>query len=148
MTSTQSPTSSQQQADNQLKERIAKAIQACVEQGNLHYAALAEAVLAELRTDDKRYPRPDGNITVLGPEVFASADGNTISWRGEIYSRQETEPRVVVYGIDVSEWDRMWGAVRSIERALTPDPAAGPTVPECAANDRRWWGGEKTGEGQ
>lgn len=39
-------------------------------------------------------------------------------------------------------------AVLAALDAVLPDPAAGPTVPECAANDRRWWGGEKTGEGQ
>ncbi|MEU9444627.1 hypothetical protein AB0D42_27850 [Streptomyces sp. NPDC048304] len=144
MSNTENP--SQQDADSHLKERIAKAIQARVEQGNVHYEALADAVLAELHTGDKRYPRPDGDVTVLGPEVFASADGNTISWRGDNYTRQEVEPRVVVYGIDVSEWDRMWGVVRRIERAIAPDPAAGPTVREAAAQDRRWWNGEKTGD--
>jgi hypothetical protein len=34
------------------------------------------------------------------------------------------------------------------ERSFMVAPAynAGPTVAECAADDRRWWGGEKTGE--
>lgn len=35
------------------------------------------------------YPRPDGDVTVLGPEVFASADGDVICWRGENYVRAE-----------------------------------------------------------
>ncbi|MFD4547282.1 hypothetical protein [Streptomyces sp. NPDC058466] len=33
------------------------------------------------------YPHQDGGVTVLGPEVFASADGDAISWRGENYTR-------------------------------------------------------------
>ncbi|MFF9624243.1 hypothetical protein [Streptomyces griseosporeus] len=37
-----------------------------------------------------------------------------------------------------------------IRQAFTTAPAhnAGPTVAECAEADARWWGGEKTGEGQ
>jgi hypothetical protein len=27
-----------------------------------------------------------------------------------------------------------------------PDPSDGPSVAECAAVDRRWWGGERHGE--
>lgn len=38
------------------------------------------------------YPHPDGDVTVLGPEVFASNDGTVISWRGENYVRQEPAP--------------------------------------------------------
>jgi hypothetical protein len=34
------------------------------------------------------YPHPDGDVTVLGPEIFASSDGAVISWRGENYVRQ------------------------------------------------------------
>ena len=33
------------------------------------------------------YPYQEGDVTVLGPEVFASADGEAISWRGENYTR-------------------------------------------------------------
>lgn len=29
---------------------------------------------------------------------------------------------------------------------LPPAHNAGPTIAECAEADRRWWGGEKTGE--
>jgi hypothetical protein len=35
-----------------------------------------------------QYPHKDGDITVLGPEIFASLDGDVISWRGENYTRQ------------------------------------------------------------
>ncbi|GAP46882.1 hypothetical protein [Streptomyces azureus] len=34
------------------------------------------------------YPYQDGDVTVLGPEVFASPDGETISWKGENYTRR------------------------------------------------------------
>jgi hypothetical protein len=34
------------------------------------------------------YPYKDGDVTVLGPEVFASLDGETISWKGEHYTRR------------------------------------------------------------
>lgn len=33
------------------------------------------------------YPYPDGDTTVLGPEVFAADDESVISWRGENYYR-------------------------------------------------------------
>ena len=38
---------------------------------------------------DQHYPYPDGDFTDLGPGVFASSDGKTISWRGDNYERQE-----------------------------------------------------------
>jgi hypothetical protein len=34
------------------------------------------------------YPREDGEITVLGPEIFTSSDGAVICWKGENYVRQ------------------------------------------------------------
>lgn len=36
-----------------------------------------------------QYPHQDGDVTVLGPELIASADGQTIGWRGENYVRQD-----------------------------------------------------------
>lgn len=43
-----------------------------------------------IRTDNEptRYPHPDGDITVLGPEIFASKDDSVICWKGENYTRQ------------------------------------------------------------
>jgi hypothetical protein len=38
--------------------------------------------------DTITYPHQDGDITVLGPEVFASADGEAISWKGAHYTRR------------------------------------------------------------
>lgn len=34
------------------------------------------------------YPYQDGDVTVLGPEVFASVDGEAISWAGANYARR------------------------------------------------------------
>lgn len=34
------------------------------------------------------FPYQDGDITVLGPEIFASQDGQVISWKGDNYTRQ------------------------------------------------------------
>lgn len=38
-----------------------------------------------------RYPHPDGDYTVLGPEIFASKDATVICWKGENYVRQTQE---------------------------------------------------------
>lgn len=39
-----------------------------------------------------RYPHPDGDVTVLGPETFASSDGTVICWKGVNYERQPERP--------------------------------------------------------
>ena len=38
-----------------------------------------------------RYPHPDGDFTVLGPEIFTDRSGDVICWKGENYVRQEQE---------------------------------------------------------
>jgi hypothetical protein len=50
-------------------------------------------VLSIHREDDEAeapvgYPHQDGDVTVLGPEVFASPDGEVISWAGVNYVRR------------------------------------------------------------
>ncbi|MFP8960016.1 hypothetical protein ACLIYP_05500 [Streptomyces nanhaiensis] len=40
------------------------------------------------QTNHPSYPYTDGDVTVLGPEIFASLDGEVISWKGENYTRQ------------------------------------------------------------
>jgi hypothetical protein len=35
------------------------------------------------------YPHLDGDVTVLGPEIFASSDGEVICWKGENYVRPD-----------------------------------------------------------
>jgi hypothetical protein len=37
---------------------------------------------------EQEYPRHEGDITVLGPEIFADAAGGVIAWKGENYTRQ------------------------------------------------------------
>lgn len=37
---------------------------------------------------DRQYPYQDGDVTVLGPEIFASPDGAVICWKGVNYERQ------------------------------------------------------------
>lgn len=39
-----------------------------------------------------RYPHQEGDVTVLGPEIFASNDGKTICWQGRNYVPQDLEP--------------------------------------------------------
>ena len=43
-------------------------------------------VIPDRRVD--RYPRAEGDTVVLGPEIFASADGETICWKGVNYVKQ------------------------------------------------------------
>lgn len=52
-------------------------------------------VRSVIRKDDEAtpetataYPYQDGDVTVLGPGVFASIDGEAISWKGSNYSRR------------------------------------------------------------
>jgi hypothetical protein len=48
-----------------------------------------EADLRMARTLKRgRYPRKEGDITVLGPEIFASRDGSVLSWKGNNYVPQ------------------------------------------------------------
>lgn len=116
-------------------------------------------------TDQPHYPYADGDITVLGPEVFASADGQTISWKGANYSRHPGEIHCLCGGISVVHEIRGAAkpdddtppeftdeearnlastayrqAVQRIESA-GPKPAGhddGPSVEECAEADRVW----------
>lgn len=53
-------------------------------------------------TDQPHYPYRDGDHAVLGPEVIASADGQTISWQGANYSRHPGEIHCTCGGIDVT----------------------------------------------
>jgi hypothetical protein len=40
-------------------------------------------------TPQPHYPFVDGDVTVLGPGVFASLDRNVINWEGENYVPQQ-----------------------------------------------------------
>lgn len=37
----------------------------------------------------REFPYQDGDVTVLGPEIFASKDDTVICWRGTNYVRQD-----------------------------------------------------------
>lgn len=41
-----------------------------------------------LKVRSSPYPRVEGDTIVLGPEIFVSADGEIICWRGENYVKQ------------------------------------------------------------
>ena len=42
---------------------------------------------------EKSYPYEDGDVTVIGPECFAAADGSVVCWRGENYTPQQPTTR-------------------------------------------------------
>lgn len=67
-------------------------------------AALADVLrtarrrmIDEQRKAFAKYPYRDGDVTVLGPEIFASPDGQVISWKGENYVPQDapSSPTVI-----------------------------------------------------
>ncbi len=39
---------------------------------------------------NQTFPYQDGDVTVLGPEIFTDAQGDVISWKGVNYVRQTT----------------------------------------------------------
>lgn len=53
--------------------------------------AIRDTALAKHKAH-ARYPHPDGDVTALGPETFASQDGRTISWKGVNYERKAEQP--------------------------------------------------------
>lgn len=72
------------------------------------------------------YPRQDGDLTVLGPEAFASSDGQVISWRGLNYvpqvdnqplaeARRDIHEALVV--LPAPEADRVRALVARLETA-------------------------------
>lgn len=74
-------------------------------------------------TDQPRYPYADGDFAVLGPEVFASADGQTISWQGANYSRHPGEIHCMCGGIGVTH-DLRGGARTTPDNAATSSDTA------------------------
>jgi len=42
-------------------------------------------------SDEPLYPFASGDVVVLGPQVFASSEGNVINWLGANYNKQEDE---------------------------------------------------------
>lgn len=53
--------------------------------------AIRDTTLAKHKAGT-RYPHTDGDVTVLGPEIFANSDGTVICWKGVNYERQPERP--------------------------------------------------------
>lgn len=60
----------------------------------------------------KLYPFQDGDLVVLGPEVFADAEGRTICWRGVNYVRQSDLHEALVT-LSAPEADRIRNLINS-----------------------------------
>lgn len=43
------------------------------------------------RNEASAYPYPDGDVTVLGPEIFVSSDESVICWKGRNYVPQNEQ---------------------------------------------------------
>ena len=54
--------------------------------GRIAVEAAAPLIAAAERD---RYPYPDGETVVLGPEIFAAKDGSVICWKGVNYTPQD-----------------------------------------------------------
>ncbi|MCI3246285.1 hypothetical protein [Streptomyces spinosisporus] len=57
---------------------------------NIITYAVRDTALAKHKA--RLYPRDDGDVTALGPEIFASKDGRTVCWKGVNYERQPERP--------------------------------------------------------
>ena len=52
---------------------------------------LAEWVLNGVRPEPRQYPIQQGDVIILGPEIFATEDGRVICWQGENYVIEDEE---------------------------------------------------------
>jgi hypothetical protein len=57
------------------------------------------------RASEAAYPCPDGDTTVLGPELFALADRSAIAWEGEWYQKCTPADRTLRAECDAIEAD-------------------------------------------
>jgi hypothetical protein len=53
------------------------------------FEELLLAARREMEPEPAQYPHPDGDVMVLGPEIFASPDKMVISWQGRNYAPQD-----------------------------------------------------------
>lgn len=68
------------------------------------------------------FPYEDGDVTVLGPEIFASKDGSVISWRGDNYVRhQDVQP--TSDGLTADAVHELASAVRDLASAVRLETA-------------------------
>ncbi|MGW5636472.1 hypothetical protein [Streptomyces sp. NPDC003832] len=107
-------------------------------------------------TATAKYPYEDGDVTVLGPEIFAAADSKTISWKGENYVPQKRlrlahqarrakehqldDIRRALCDIGFMQDDDPYSHadLADVIRQNSDYGDAGPSVAECAAADRNW----------
>jgi hypothetical protein len=66
------------------------------------------------------WPREDGDVTVLGPEVFASLDGSVVCWRGENYVRQDAAAE------RDARWERLVETADGLLESLSQIDVVGP----------------------
>jgi hypothetical protein len=77
---------------------------------------------------NRNFPYQDRDVTVLGPEIFASNDGQVICWKGHNYVRQPDQGTVKVQvcmgPVDVDE-DVKSAIIRQLRRARRNPPSGG-----------------------
>lgn len=69
------------------------------------------------------FPYQDGDVTVLGPEIFASKDGAVISWRGENYVRQTATELEVREDLTADAVYELASSVRDLTSAIRLEKA-------------------------
>ncbi|MEU6342181.1 hypothetical protein ABZ883_14715 [Streptomyces sp. NPDC046977] len=83
-----------------------------------------------MTTSQPTYPHSDGDVTVLGPEIFASLDGQVICWKGQNYVQQAeldgTVRQAVEYFLQSQQPDGTWECASSYTD--DPEEAAGRLV--------------------
>lgn len=99
-----------------LRQQYAAVIQRCVEEGNVRYEHLADAVM---RVRDRHLAQLRQRLR-LADELLATRDA-------ELAAAKKT-----ARGIGA------WGVLQAIEQALPPGRDDGPTIAEAAVNDRLW----------
>lgn len=66
----------------------------------------------------REYPYKDGDVTVLGPEIFATKDGSVISWRGENFVRQQATEMEVREDLTPDAVYELASSVRDLASAI------------------------------
>lgn len=82
------------------------------------------------------FPYQDGDVTVLGPEIFASKGGSVISWRGENYIRPQdvetTDNEMTVDALrELSSAVRDLASAMRLEGAARQEPAPHMNIQLC-----------------
>lgn len=88
--------------------------------------------MSELR----RYPYIDGDVTVLGPEIFASPDGAVISWRGENYTRHQPATLEVRADETPDALRELAASISELTAAIHADIADRQPAPVCGEPSR------------